>query len=186
VIYSAILVCEIAFWAFLLAGLGARYLLASPRLGALLLLGSPVADVALLALTAKHLQAGAAPTQAHALAAAYLGVTVAFGPSLVRWADRRVAFRLVSGPRPVATPRTGHDRLRHEWREFGKAVTAWLITCLILLGLAELVADRHEAQVLLGNIGMLSLVLLIWFATGPLPAAVRARTTGRDGSVDEA
>ena len=173
-IYGAILVCEVSFWLFLGAGLLARYHLGQRLLGILLLMGSPFADVVLLVLTALHLHGGAAPTQAHALAAGYLGVTLAFGHSLVKWADRHAAFRLAGGPRPVKHSRTGSEKLRYEWREFGKATIAWLVTCLILLVLA-LFAGADDAQVLLGSAGMFTMVLVIWFATGPLPAALGAR-----------
>ncbi len=40
-IYTGILICEVGFWVFVGAGLLARYLLGRPRLGVLLLLGSP-------------------------------------------------------------------------------------------------------------------------------------------------
>jgi hypothetical protein len=52
VIIAGIVACEIAFWAFLLAGLAIRYLLRRPRLSRYVLLGSPLADVGLLVLSA--------------------------------------------------------------------------------------------------------------------------------------
>ena len=173
-IYTGILICEVGFWVFVGAGLLARYLLGRPRLGVLLLLGSPLTDLALLTLTAMHLHSGAAPTQAHALAAAYLGVTLAFGHSLVRWADQRVAHRLGSGPPPARPRSVGRDKARYEWREFGKAGIAWLVSCLILVGLAGVAGGGAESQVLLGNAGMFTVVLVIWFATGPAPATIGA------------
>ena len=138
-------------------------------------MGSPFADVVLLVLTALHLHGGAAPTQAHALAAGYLGVTLAFGHSLVQWADRHAAFRLAGGPKPAKQSRTGSEKLRYEWREFGKATIAWLVTCLILFVLAVFAGGADDARVLLGSAGMFTMVLVIWFATGPVPAALGAR-----------
>jgi hypothetical protein len=174
VIYTAILVCEVAFWVFVGAGLAARYLVGRPRLGLVLLLGSPLTDLALLTLTAMHLHTGAAPTQAHALAAAYLGITLAFGHSLVRWADRHAAHRLGSGPVPPKAVRIGRDKVRYEWREFGKAGVAWLVSCLILAGLAGVAGGIDESEVLVGNAGMFTVILGIWFATGPAPATIGA------------
>ncbi len=121
-----------------------------------------------------HLHSGAAPTQAHALAAAYLGVTLAFGHSLIRWADQHVAHRFGSGPPPAKPSRVGRDKVRYEWREFGKAGLAWLVSCLILVGLARVAGGGGESQVLLGNAGMFTVILFIWFATGPAPATIGA------------
>ncbi|MFW3171978.1 hypothetical protein [Geodermatophilus sp. CPCC 206100] len=186
-IVGAILVCEVLFWLFLAAGLAARYLLRRPRLGLVLLLGSPAADLALLALTAVDLRRGGVPTQAHALAAVYLGFTVGFGHSVVHWADQHVAHRLAGGP-PVTRPRRlGRRRAEHEWREFGKAAVAWAVCTGLLLGMTLLAHDLDRARVLLGYAGMSTVVLAIWFLTGPVPASVRARSGhAADGSDDEA
>lgn len=171
-IFAAIVTGEVAFWVLLVAGLAARYVLRRPRLGMLLLLGTPIVDAALLAVTAIDLHRGATPTQAHALAAAYLGFTVAFGHSLVSWADQRFAHRFAGGPAPVKRPKTGPAKLRYEWREFAKAAVAWGLSCVILLGLAAIVGNAERAQTLLGFTGVLSLVLVIWFVTGPVPATL--------------
>ena len=171
---GAILACEVAFWVLLGAGLTARYVWRRPRLGWTLLLGSPAADVALLALTAVDLHRGSAATQAHALAAVYIGFTIAFGHSLVAWADRRFAHHFAGGPPPAARTAGGQLRVRHEWREFGKATLAWAISVAILLGLAAMVDDVQRAQALLTYVGVLSVVLVIWFLTGPAAAVVGA------------
>ncbi|MFC4117008.1 hypothetical protein [Nonomuraea zeae] len=83
--------CEVAFWVLLGLGLSARYLARAPRLGTVLLACVPVIDVMLLVLSAADLYRGATPDLGHALAGVYLGVTVAFGPTMIRWADERVA-----------------------------------------------------------------------------------------------
>jgi hypothetical protein len=92
-IVAALVACEIAFWVFLVAGLTARYVSGRPRLGAWLLLGSPLADAALLTLTGADLARGATATQPHALAALYLAVTLVFGKRIVSAVDRRFARR---------------------------------------------------------------------------------------------
>ncbi|MGH8776269.1 MAG: hypothetical protein ACRDWI_14275 [Jiangellaceae bacterium] len=181
-IVAAILVSEVAFWVFLAAGLAARYVARRPILGLVLLLGSPVADVALLTLTAVDLHRGAAPTQAHALAAAYIGFTVAFGHSVVRWADRRLAQRFAGGA-PAAKPqRTGPERVRHEWREFRRAALFWAVSGGLLLVLSALVGDVERAQPLLGYVGVLTLVLGTWFVAGPVATSIAvARTPSHPG-----
>ncbi len=171
-LYGAIAVCEVAFWVFLAAGLAARYVLKRPVLGVVLLLGSPAADMLLLVLTAVDVYGGATPTQAHALAAAYLGFTVAFGHSAVRWADERFAHRFASGPPPQRSPSRGPEKVRHEWKVFRRAGLAWAGASALLLALTALVGDLARAQALLGYAGMLSVVLVIWFVSGPVPAVL--------------
>lgn len=174
VVYG-IVFCELAFWVFLGGGLIARYLLRRPRLGMALLLGSPAADLALLVLTAVDLHRGAAATQAHALAALYLGFTVAFGHRTVNWADRHFAYRFAGGPPPSKQARDGQLRVDHEWREFRRAGLAWAISCAVLLGLTAVVGDLDRARALSGYVAVVSVVLVIWFLTGPVPAIVAAR-----------
>ena len=178
-ITAAILVAEAAFWLLLVAGLATRYLPRRPRLGLVLLLGSPVADLGLLMLTAVDLHRGGTPTQAHALAAAYLGFTVACGHDVVRWADQRFAAWFASGP-PAAKPRvTAAERIRNEWREFGKAAVFWAVSVVLLLGLSALVGDVQQAQPLLGYAVVLTVVLGIWFIAGPVATSLGALRRAR-------
>ncbi|MCP9964683.1 hypothetical protein LUW74_13890 [Actinomadura madurae] len=99
--------CEIGFWVVLAAGLAARYPLRLRRTGAALLLCVPLIDLVLLAATVIDLRGGATAGTGHGLAAAYLGYSVAFGHSMVRWADERFAHRFAGGPRRAAGPSTG-------------------------------------------------------------------------------
>ncbi|WP_407342151.1 hypothetical protein [Pengzhenrongella phosphoraccumulans] len=84
---AVIAACEVGFWVLLGAGLVARYALRRPRLGAALLVGVPLVDLVLLAATVLDLRAGSTATFVHGLAAAYIGFSVAFGHSTIRWAD---------------------------------------------------------------------------------------------------
>ncbi|MGH8824481.1 MAG: hypothetical protein ACRDVN_08395 [Jiangellaceae bacterium] len=176
-IVTAILIAEVAFWVFLVAGLAARYVLRRHGLGLVLLLGSPAADLALLALTAADLQRGAAPTQAHALAAMYLGFTVAFGHDVVRWVDQRFAHRYADAPAVAKPHRTGGQRAQHEWREFRKAALAWAVAVGLLLAMSAPTGDVERALPMLGSVGMLTLVLGIWFVAGPVATSIAAART---------
>jgi hypothetical protein len=168
VILGAIAACEVAFWVFLFAGLAVRYALRRRRLSTILLLGSPLADLGLLGLSAVDLARGATATEAHALAAAYISFTVVFGHSVIRWADARFAHRFAGGPAPVKVPRRGPERVRHEWREWGKAVLACALASG-LIGLGVLLVDNPDrSQALVGFEAHLGAVLVIWFAVGPL------------------
>jgi hypothetical protein len=161
VIIGMIIACEIAFWVVLLAGLAIRYLRGKPQLGLYILLFVPVVDVVLLAATAVHLRRGAIAGWEHSLAAIYLGFTVAFGHSMIRWADQRFAHRFASGPAPAL--RTGRQRALHEWKMWGLAVLACGIAAgLLWLGVVW-IDDPSRTQQLSGSMGSLAAILAVWF-----------------------
>jgi hypothetical protein len=161
-VLGIIIACEIAFWVVLGAGLVARYLLGRRRLGAALLVLVPLVDLILLVATVIDLSNGATAGFEHGLAAAYLGFSVAFGHGMIRWADERFAHRFAGGPPPWRPPRGGRARARYEWREFGKAVVAWAISCGLLLAAIAIVDDADRTEALLGWIARLSMILAIW------------------------
>lgn len=162
VLIAVIAGCEIGFWIVLAAGLAARYPLRLRRTGAALLICVPLIDLVLLAATAIDLRGGATAGTGHGLAAAYLGYSVAFGHSVVRWADERFAHRFSGGPPPRGRPAYGAARTRYEWREFGKAALATAIACGILLAMIVLVDDPARTGALSAWLGRLGVVLAIW------------------------
>lgn len=159
---AIVVACEVGFWVLLLGGLAARYLLRWQRLGAILLIGVPLVDLVLLIATILHLRSGATADFTHGLAAAYLGFSVAFGHSIIRRADAQFAHRFAGGPPPPRAPRGGRARVRHEWREFGKAALAWAISAALLLGGIALVGDPARTAALGAWIGRLTIVLALW------------------------
>ncbi|MET9496791.1 hypothetical protein [Streptomyces sp. NPDC006552] len=132
-IVTLIVVCEIAFWVLLAAGLALRYGAGMPRAGVAVLLCEPLLEVLLLVVTAVDLKNGAEPDWKHGLAAVYIGFTVALGPATIRWADARVAHRFAGGPPPSA-PTYGAPRAIHEWRTAGRWILASLIAVALLQG----------------------------------------------------
>ena len=176
----AIVACEIGFWIVLAAGLVARYGLRRPRLGAGLLLCVPVVDVVLLVLTRVDLRRGAEPETAHALAALYLGFSVAFGHDLVRSADVRVAHRFAGGPAPVAKPAGGTpERLRLEWRSFRLAALAAAVAATVLGALLLVTPDDTDTAPLLSVLPTMGVVLVVWLALGPIWELLRGTATRR-------
>lgn len=160
--------CEIGFWIMLGAGLAARYLLKWRRMSVVLLVSTPLLDVVLLIATVVDLRRGGEASFVHGLGAAYLGFSVAFGHSMIRWADQRVAHRFAGGPPPVKPPKHGPARIRYEWREWGKCLLAWAIACGVLLLLIFIVGTPDRTNTLWSWMGRLTVVLGIWFVTGPL------------------
>ena len=159
---TLIVACEIAFWVVLAGGLATRYLLDRRRAGAILLACVPLVDLVLLTATVIDLSRGATAGFAHGLAAAYLGFSVAFGPSMVRWADQRFAHRFAGAPAPQRPPRWGRARARYEWRELGKALTAWAISCGLLVAAIAIVGDADRTAALQGWVVRLTIVVAIW------------------------
>ncbi|NHC15071.1 hypothetical protein [Motilibacter deserti] len=173
---AAIVACEVGFWVVLAAGLLLRYALRLRTAGAAVLAAVPLVDLALLAFTVADLRRGAEPEEAHGLAAVYLGVSVAFGHAMVRWADVRVAHRFAGGPAPVPRPASGTpERVRKEWRDFGLACVAAGVSAVLLLGAAALAESGGGS--LLEWLPRLGLVLTVWLVGWPVWETLKLVTT---------
>lgn len=101
----------------------------------------------LLGATVIDLLGGATAGVAHGLAAVYIGVSVAFGHRIIRWADVRFAHRFAGGPAPERPPRTGPAHARREREAWYRHLLAWTVGAA-LIGLALLLVgdlDRTEA-----------------------------------------
>ena len=176
-------VAEVAFWVFLVAGLAARYLLRLRRVSTALLLCVPLVDVVLVVACLADVATGAEPGPVHGLAALYLGFTVAFGHTMVRWADVRFAHRFAGGPPPEPKPRGGLARTRREWRDFARMVLAWVLAVAATAGIALVAGGPFPAPARwLGDPlwtwpARATVVAAVWFATGPLWATL---APGRD------
>jgi hypothetical protein len=163
---TLIAACEIGFWVLLGAGLVARYLLRWRQVSTVLLICVPLVDVVLLVATVIDLSGGATANTTHGLAAAYLGFSVAFGHSLMRWADQRFAHRFANGPAPWKPPKSGPARVRYEWREWGKCVLASAIACAVMLVLIFVVSTPDHTKALwtemMPRLGVITSIWLIW------------------------
>lgn len=165
---------EIGFWVLLVAGLAARYLLRARRLSTVLLVGVPVLDLVLVAASLLDVARGSAPGTAHGLAAVYLGGTVAFGHSVIRWADRRFAHRFAGGPAPEPPPRYGAARVAHEWRAWSTMLLASVIAVAVMMLTATVAGagvppfGEWSGDPMWSWAARLVPVLLIWFVGWPL------------------
>ncbi len=158
----AIVACEIGFWVLLVAGLAARYLLKARALSAVLLVSVPLVDVALLAFSVIDLRRGGEAGVGHALAAVYLGVSVAFGHRMVRWADERFAYRFAGGPPPAGPPAKGtRERAVHERRSWVRHLVAYGIAVLILGLFTLLIGDADRSAALWSVLRVWTVVLVI-------------------------
>ncbi|MFZ3568140.1 hypothetical protein ACOKM5_14405 [Streptomyces sp. BH097] len=131
-IVTLIVVCEVAFWVLLAAGLALRYWARMPRASVAVLLCEPLLEVLLLIVTAIDLKNGAEPDWKHGLAAVYIGYSIALGHYTITWVDVRVAHRFAGGP-PPSTPKYGVPRAIHEW----KLAARWILAAVIAMGLLQ-------------------------------------------------
>jgi hypothetical protein len=165
---AVIVLCEFGLWGLLGLGLALRYLFRLRRASALVLWSIPLLDVVLVVATALDLRGGAEAGTVHGLAAVYLGLSVAFGPVIVRWADARFAHRFAGGPPPPRAPRRGPGRRARLLREWYRAVGAAAIASAVLLGLTVFFAAPEGREVLAWWIGRVWIVVGLWYVFGPL------------------
>ena len=159
-----IVACEIGFWIFLLAGLFVRYILGLKKLGVGLMLSTPVIDLVLIIATVLDIHNGAEVTVFHGLAAIYLGVTIAYGHSMIKWADERFAYRFAGGPRPVKAAKFGMERAKRERVGWFRHLMAYAIGNLILAGMILFIGDWGETEPLFNLSKTWTTVLVIDFA----------------------
>ncbi|GGP08609.1 hypothetical protein GCM10011346_09330 [Oceanobacillus neutriphilus] len=143
-----IVACEIGFWIVIILGLFTRYILKKDKLGLFFLALTPVIDFILLIITAVDLYRGATATTAHAIAAIYIGVSIVFGKSMIKWADERFRYYVIKeGPRPVKL--YGLEYSMHYLKGWGKHVLSYLIGAGILAGVIFLINDSSRTEALL-------------------------------------
>lgn len=167
-LYALIVACEAAFWIVLCAGLAARYILQWHRASSILLICVPLIDVALLAFTVMDLKNGATATFAHGLATAYVAYTVAFGSTMVRWADRRFAYHFAGGAAPEKPPSAGWPGVIYELKLWVRCIVANVIIYVLLIAMIEFVGDRSRLEALMTWFRLPLGSVVIWFLFGPL------------------
>lgn len=153
-----IVASEIAFWVVILLGLIIRYVFKRKKLGLFFLALTPVIDLILLITTSVDLYRGATATKAHAIAAVYIGVSIAFGKSMVEWADERFRYYVTrQGPKPLK--RFGMEYAKHYLKSWGKHVLAYLLGAGLLAGLIYLINDPSRTEALSAVVKLWTLVL---------------------------
>lgn len=116
VIAWLIVACEIGFWVVITLGLFTRYILKKNKLGLFFLALTPVIDLILLVVTGVDLYRGA-------IAAVYIGISIAFGRSMIEWADIRFQYYVMKqGSKPVK--RFGIDYAKYYFKSWGQHVLA--------------------------------------------------------------
>ena len=157
-----IIVCEIGFWIVILLGLMTRYIFKREKLGLFFLALTPVIDLILLIVTATDLYNGAEATQIHAIAAIYLGVSIAFGKSMIQWADERFLYYIQKqGEKPIR--KIGMEYARHSMKGTMQHLLAYIIGGFLLFILIYFINDPSRSEVLSSTLKFWGIILGIDF-----------------------
>ncbi|GGB44721.1 putative membrane protein YmcC [Lentibacillus populi] len=159
-----IIACEVGFWVFVLAGLITRYVFKMKKLGVLLLACTPIVDLLLLITTVIDLKNGAVATTMHGVAAIYIGVSVAFGHRMIKWADRWFQYLFTKGPKPNKRKKYGKEFAKMERVGWYHHLLAWIIGVGLLGAIILFIDNFAQTEALLQTIMLWSLVLVIDFA----------------------
>ncbi|WP_027947314.1 hypothetical protein [Amycolatopsis taiwanensis] len=162
----AIIIGEIAFWLFLLGGLIARYPMKMARTSVVLLTAVPLVDLAVLIASVIDLARGTPANFSHGLAAVYLGFSIVFGPSMIRWADGRFAHRFADGPKPRKPE--GREKIRREWLDWGKCVASCAIAAVLLLAAIFIMGEPQQVAPLWEWMPRLGGITVAWLLLGPV------------------
>nr|WP_256558360.1 hypothetical protein [Halobacillus sp. A1] len=157
-----IVASEIGFWVVIGLGLVTRYIFKRNKLGLFFLALTPLIDFILLVTTSVDLFRGATATTAHAIAAVYIGVSIAFGKSMIEWADVHFQYYITrQGEKPKK--RSGMDYAVHYVKGWGRHVLAYVIGAGFLVFLIYFVNDPSRTEALEGVLKLWSIVLGIDF-----------------------
>ncbi|MER1998988.1 MAG: hypothetical protein ABS882_04365 [Lysinibacillus sp.] len=153
-----IVACEIGFWVVILLGLFSRYVLKKNKLGLFFLALSPVIDLMLLITTSVDLYRGATATIAHAIAAVYIGVSIAYGKSMIKWADESFRYYVIKeGPTPIKL--FGMEYAVHNLKAWAKHVLSYVIGAGLLVGVIFLINDSSRTEAMVEVLKVWTLVL---------------------------
>lgn len=157
-IVTLIIVCEIAFWIVIAAGLVARYVFRRQRLGLVLLALTPLVDLVLFVAAGLDLYGGAVAGTPHALAAVYIGVSLAFGKPMIAWADERFRYYIAKeGPPPVK--RFGLAYAKHYFVGWLRHAAAFAIGGALLAGTILWIGDAARTEALGQTLRLWAVVL---------------------------
>lgn len=154
----AIIICEVLFWIFIISGLTARYIWRKESVGFILLAITPVVDLALLLLTGFDMYRGATATLAHGIAAIYIGISIAYGKSMIKWADEKFRYYILkSGQKPIKL--SGQAFAKKNFFNWVRHLFAYIIGAGLLVVLTIWVDDAERTLALQQILRIWTLVL---------------------------
>ncbi|MFX3619297.1 MAG: 2TM domain-containing protein [Sporolactobacillus sp.] len=140
---------ETGFWFFILLGLVIRYILKKERLSLFFFACTPVLDLILLMVTFVDLRNGGTASFAHVLATVYLGVSVAFGSQIIKWADGQFVYHFAGGAKPGKKKKFGKERAEQERQGWYRHLFAWVIGSGLMLMMHYFAGHPHNTEMFL-------------------------------------
>jgi len=168
ILYFLIVGCEIAFWFLLFSGFAVRYLMGRKKLSFYILICVPLIDLFLLLFTAFDLNNGNNANFAHGLATAYIGLTVAFGSTLITRADKWFAYKFADGSHPSSEARNGWALVIEDFKLWFRCIGAVGILYVLLILMIEFVGDSTKTEALQIWFKIPFFTVFFWFIFGPL------------------
>ncbi|MGV2941580.1 hypothetical protein AB5I83_18410 [Mesobacillus sp. LC4] len=155
-----IVACEIAFWIVIILGLTIRYVFKKNKLSIIFFALTPLIDLLLLTLTSYDMYRGATATIAHGIAAIYIGVSVAYGKSMINWADSRFRYYILrKGEKPQRLK--GSEFSRNERKNLFRHYAAFLIGGSMLGLIVFLIQDSARTESLFAVLKTWGFILVI-------------------------
>lgn len=171
---TAIIGAEIAFWVFVISGFSLRYIFRATSPSTVVLALVPLVDLVLVLLVSADLILGGEPTRAHAFAAIYLGITIAFGKPIIRRTDQWFRYRFDHGPRPAKPAKGSRAEVRALWVEWFRLLCGFVIATSCILAMITFdgwwipssFAEASEDP-LWSTVVLMGMVAVVWFLAGP-------------------
>ncbi|MEK5232388.1 hypothetical protein MHB42_11525 [Lysinibacillus sp. FSL K6-0232] len=154
-----IIAAEIAFWIVIILGLISRYVLKMPKLSIFFFALTPVIDLVLIILTTIDLKRGTPASASHGIAAIYIGVSIAYGKTMIAWADEK--FQQWFFKKSKKTPLTGKAKGLHEVKMLVRHIGAFAIGAGCLYGMTQFAGTATDTSPLLQIMKTWGIVLVI-------------------------
>ena len=155
-----IITAEVAFWIVILLGLICRYRFKKTTLSIVFFALTPVIDLILIALTVMDLRAGTPASTSHGIAAVYIGVSIAYGKTMIAWADEK--FQQWFLKQPLTKERlTGLAKGIHEMKMLGLHVIAYAISACLLYAMIVFIGQLTDTSSLLQVMKVWGIVLIV-------------------------
>ncbi|QDP99141.1 hypothetical protein FOH38_00470 [Lysinibacillus fusiformis] len=155
-----IISAEIAFWIVIIVGLICRYVFKKPKLSIFFFALTPVIDLLLVLLTAMDLKAGTPASTAHGIAAIYIGVSIAYGKTMISWADVKFQQWILKASIQKETL-TGLAKGKHEMKLLGRHIVAYIIGAGLLYAMTLFIGSNTDTSPLLQVMKVWGIVLTV-------------------------
>ncbi|GIN94801.1 hypothetical protein J6TS1_06710 [Siminovitchia terrae] len=157
-ILTLIIICEILFWVFAVLGVFFRSITKMPKLGAFFLILIPIDDFLLIIFNIVSLLIGEPFNYSHSLSGLYLGITLAFGETIIKWVDNKI--------NKVKTNKK--KDYKYEMFYFKKWVLAVFIYLVVMAIFYIILYLKGKPYNTFEALPGFAIVTVIWYMTGPL------------------